>query len=68
MSKRLEDSPSKKSYQKPQIKRITLERLESVLAFCKYNGGYGGPDPIYTCETSGCLSVNTTYADITCGS
>ena len=63
----MEDSKSKRPYEKPQVKRITLERMEGVLAFCKYDGG--GSSPADTpCDANNCLVLNTTSGTIACGS
>ena len=58
MDKPLEDKPAKEPYEKPELRKITLEAGEVASTGCKTSGGAMGPT-FGSCMTSMCMALGS---------
>jgi len=58
MDKSLEDKPAKESYEKPELRKITLAAGEVAATGCKTNGGAMGPT-FGSCMSSMCMGIGS---------
>lgn len=58
MDKPLEAKPIKETYEKPELRKITLAAGEVAAAGCKTTGGAMGPT-FGSCSLSMCMSIGS---------
>lgn len=58
MDKPLEDKLAKQPYEKPELRKITLEAGEVAAAGCKTTGGAMGPT-FGSCQSSMCMGLGS---------